>query len=173
MTKPDRARASGGPWVLGVEAGGTRTVAILAARNSAFFLHCEAGPANLRLLDDRALVRHFRQLAATAPHPAAIAIGVDGARTASDRARIRRAAGQVWPRIPCHPTNDLETALMAEEPLEATTHARVLVLSGTGSCCFGRTANGRTAKIGGWGHLLGDKGSGYEIGLRSLKAVVY
>jgi len=50
---------------------------------------------------------------------------------------------------------------------------RVLVLSGTGSCCFGRTTNGKTAKIGGWGHILGDKGSGYEIGLRALKAAVY
>jgi N-acetylmuramic acid 6-phosphate etherase len=47
------------------------------------------------------------------------------------------------------------------------------VLSGTGSCCFGRTRAGKTAKIGGWGHILGDKGSGYEIGLRALKAVVY
>jgi N-acetylmuramic acid 6-phosphate etherase len=46
------------------------------------------------------------------------------------------------------------------------------VLSGTGSCCFGR-AGKRTAKVGGWGHILGDKGSGYEIGLRGLKAVVY
>src|SRR5256885_4738154 len=49
----------------------------------------------------------------------------------------------------------------------------VLVLSGTGSCCFGRTCNGQTAKVGGWGHILGDKGSGFEIGLRALKAVVY
>ena len=49
----------------------------------------------------------------------------------------------------------------------------MLVLSGTGSCCFGRTWNGKTAKVGGWGHILGDKGSGFEIGLRALKAVVY
>jgi N-acetylmuramic acid 6-phosphate etherase len=46
-------------------------------------------------------------------------------------------------------------------------------LSGTGSCCFGRRPDGRTAKVGGWGHILGDKGSGFEIGLRALKAVVY
>jgi N-acetylmuramic acid 6-phosphate etherase len=48
-----------------------------------------------------------------------------------------------------------------------------LVLSGTGSCCFGRTPAGKTVKVGGWGHILGDKGSGYQIGLRSLKAVVF
>ncbi|PYJ85747.1 MAG: N-acetylmuramic acid 6-phosphate etherase [Verrucomicrobia bacterium] len=47
------------------------------------------------------------------------------------------------------------------------------MLSGTGSCCFGRTCDGQTAKVGGWGHILGDKGSGFEIGLRALKAVVY
>jgi N-acetylmuramic acid 6-phosphate etherase len=50
---------------------------------------------------------------------------------------------------------------------------RVLLLSGTGSCCFGRAWDGRTAKVGGWGHILGDKGSAFEIGLRGLKAVVY
>jgi len=27
-------------------------------------------------------------------------------------------------------------------------------------------------KVGGWGHVLGDKGSGYDIGLRALQAVV-
>jgi N-acetylmuramic acid 6-phosphate etherase len=48
-----------------------------------------------------------------------------------------------------------------------------LVLSGTGSCFFGRRPDGRTAKFGGWGHILGDKGSGFEIGLRALKAVVF
>jgi N-acetylmuramic acid 6-phosphate etherase len=46
-------------------------------------------------------------------------------------------------------------------------------LSGTGSCCFGRAPGGRTARVGGWGHIIGDKGSGYDIGLRGLKAAVY
>ncbi len=46
------------------------------------------------------------------------------------------------------------------------------MISGTGSCCFGRATDGRTIKVGGWGHILGDQGSGYEIGLHALKAVV-
>ena len=49
----------------------------------------------------------------------------------------------------------------------------MLVLSGTGSCCYGQSPDGTTTKLGGWGHLLGDKGSGYEIGLRALKACVF
>jgi len=62
--------------------------------------------------------------------------------------------------------------MAAGEP-SAATRATVLVLSGTGSCCFGRTPGGRSAKVGGWGHILGDKGSAFEISLRALKAVVY
>jgi N-acetylmuramic acid 6-phosphate etherase len=111
-----------------------------------------------------------------------------GARTAADRERIHRAVSQVWRGIPSYVTNDLETAMMAAEqatPLQRERQQRygirntlrdsprVLVLSGTGSCCYGRTPEGKTAKVGGWGHILGDKGSGFEIGLRALKAVVY
>src|SRR5947209_8635141 len=110
----------------------------------------------------------------------------DEKKSETDRERIRRAAAKVWPGIPCYATNDLETALMAADDAAAAVHesrgkrrspsavtVRVLVLSGTGSCCFARARDGRTAKVGGWGHILGDKGSGFEIGLRALKAVVY
>jgi N-acetylmuramic acid 6-phosphate etherase len=173
------------PLYLGIEAGGTRTTAMIAAADGATIRQIEAGPANLRLLDDPELRKHFLGIAKQLPAPDAIAIGMAGARTDTDRKRIRAAAASAWPGIPCHATNDLETALMAAEPPRAghrrgeptSTRAwmmpRVLVLSGTGSCCFGRGAAGKTAKFGGWGHIIGDKGSGYEIGLRALKAVVY
>jgi N-acetylmuramic acid 6-phosphate etherase len=94
-----------------------------------------------------------------------------GARTERDFKRISEAAEKVWSKIPCAATNDLETALLAA-PASATSTARVLVLSGTGSCCYGQS-KAQSAKVGGWGHILGDKGSGYEIGLRALKAAVY
>ena len=103
-----------------------------------------------------------------------IAIGMAGARTDSDRQRIRAAAGRIWPNVPCYATNDLETALVAADTGSKTTlAARILILSGTGSCCFGRPPDHQTARVGGWGHIIGDKGSGYEIGLRSLKAAVH
>jgi len=49
---------------------------------------------------------------------------------------------------------------------------QVLIVSGTGSGCYGKASNGKGVKVGGWGHVLGDKGSGYDIGLRALQAVV-
>jgi N-acetylglucosamine kinase-like BadF-type ATPase len=44
----------------------------------------------------------------------------------------------------------------------------IAVISGTGSNCVGRAKDGRTARVGGWGTLLGDEGSGYALGLRAL-----
>jgi N-acetylmuramic acid 6-phosphate etherase len=163
---------------LGIECGATRTTTLLDPGSGQPCLRAEFGPANLRLLDDDALVRHFigiNALCQKAQSPlSGLAIGMAGVRIEADRQRIRTAAAKVWPSVPCYATHDLETALAAgaagghSEPA-----AQVLILSGTGSCCFGRAPDGQTARIGGWGHVIGDKGSGYEIGLRGLKAAVY
>ncbi len=167
------SRLTTAPQFLGIECGGTRTVALLADAGGKQLKRIESGPANLRLLDAAQLAKHFRALAKSFPHPTALGIGMAGARTEADRHRIRAAAAKAWPRVPCVATNDLETALAAAPVTRLQTPVtRVLVLSGTGSCCFGKTPTGKTAKVGGWGHILGDGGSGYDIGLRALKTAI-
>jgi len=47
----------------------------------------------------------------------------------------------------------------------------IMVLSGGGAVAYGRDASGHSARSGGWGHLLGDEGSGYWIGLEAIKVV--
>jgi N-acetylmuramic acid 6-phosphate etherase len=205
---------------LGIECGGTRSAALFGPDEAGGFRRAEFGAANLRLLDDAALVRHFRTIQRTAAGPfAGIAIGMAGARTDSDKRRIQIAAGKVWPGTPTYATDDLETALAAVEPTDSV--GRVLIVSGTGSCCYGQKREGvagnpaisarvseepplsrgsttgyeirgsqelappdilargclgtmqRTAiRIGGWGHILGDRGSGYDIGLRAVRGVL-
>lgn len=48
----------------------------------------------------------------------------------------------------------------------------VVVVAGGGSITYGRTAGGREATAGGDGYLLGDEGSGYDIGRSALRAVL-
>ena len=171
------------PLLLGVEAGGTRTVAVASGGALPAPVRREFGPANLWLLNDAQLVSRLRTIARAMPRPAAVGIGMAGARTPADRQRLVTAAAKAWPGVPCLATSDLEIALMAaarppmprgspgpsREPGEV---ARVLIVSGTGSCCLGRGLDGRTERLGGWGHVLGDRGSGYDIALSALKAVI-
>lgn len=49
----------------------------------------------------------------------------------------------------------------------------IAAIAGTGSIVFGRSATGATARVGGWGYLLGDEGSGYDIARRGLQAALY
>ncbi|MEO6181531.1 MAG: N-acetylmuramic acid 6-phosphate etherase [Verrucomicrobiota bacterium] len=162
---------------LGIECGGTHSTAIAARADGQKLFDYTSGPANLRLLNDEQLAKHFAEIRKAhngLPELSGLAIGMAGARTELDRKRIRVAAAKAWPDVPCYVTNDLETALAAAETIgDAKSASRVVIISGTGSCCFGKNGRGKTSKFGGWGHILGDKGSGYEIGMRALKAVVY
>ncbi|HEX2748000.1 MAG TPA: BadF/BadG/BcrA/BcrD ATPase family protein, partial [Verrucomicrobiales bacterium] len=163
------------PLLLGIEGGATHTGVMLADVAGREQLSFSDAAANQRLMSDRELMDHFRSIAGkvetVAPEIAALGIGLAGTRTEAHEARIRRLAGRVWPGVPCVATNDLETALAAEPPARGAV-ARVLVLSGTGSCCFGRAADGRTWKSGGRGHIIGDRGSASDIGQRGLRALM-
>lgn len=48
----------------------------------------------------------------------------------------------------------------------------VVVIAGTGSQIFGQNKHGKTKRVGGWGYLLGDEGSGYYIAILGLKAAL-
>ena len=163
------------PLFLGIEGGGTRTTALLVDGADRVLYEASFDAGNLKLLSDRELQWRLREIASRLPCPVtalgAIAIGLAGTRTDPDRDRIRRAASRIFPKVPCLATNDLETALAAA-PEKPGMAARVLVLSGTGSCCYGSTPEGRTAKVGGRGHIIGDRGSATEIGLKALRALV-
>jgi N-acetylmuramic acid 6-phosphate etherase len=160
--------------LLGLECGGTRTVALLAAPDGRCLRRVEAGPANMRLMSDTQMVALFKSVAKQMPRPAALGIGMAGVLDPAERRRVREAAARAWPGIPCWAGNDLETALAAaDEPGVKACPTRVILISGTGSCCYGRNATGQTAKVGGWGHVLGDRASGYDIAHRALRAVIH
>lgn len=158
--------------VLGIEGGGTRTSVRLESLEGQCLLEFQSGPAVLNLLTDRELQWHLREIAGHLPYtPGAVAVGLAGVRSQADRQRLERAASRVWPAARSLATNDLETALAAASQKQPVL-PRVLVLSGTGSCCYGVTPDGQTAKVGGRGHVIGDRASACDIGLRALRAVI-
>jgi N-acetylglucosamine kinase-like BadF-type ATPase len=48
----------------------------------------------------------------------------------------------------------------------------IITIAGTGSIAFGRNAEGRTARAGGWGHIFGDEGGGFDIARQALRATL-
>jgi N-acetylglucosamine kinase-like BadF-type ATPase len=48
----------------------------------------------------------------------------------------------------------------------------IITIAGTGSIAFGRNAEGGAARAGGWGHIFGDEGGGFDIARQALRAVL-
>jgi glucosamine kinase len=64
-------------------------------------------------------------------------------------------------------TNDVELVLSALDDMTG-----VALIAGTGSIALGRDSRGETWRVGGWGHVLGDEGSGFDMGRQVLQAVL-
>ena len=85
-----------------------------------------------------------------------------------DRALFEGWAAGRFGGVPTIIANDGELVLAAGTP----DGWGVGVISGTGSIVLGRHPAGEMARAGGWGHILGDEGSGYAIGIAALRAVM-
>jgi len=158
--------------LLGIEGGGTRTSALLVEGTDSVLASFAVGPGNLQLLNGEELSALLASIRAQLPvQPDRIGIGMAGVRSAADRERLRRAVATTWPNTPSTVGDDLILALEAGE-WPADCAAQVLQLSGTGSCCLGRHRNGASVKVGGRGHIIGDRGSACDIAVHALRSTV-
>ena len=65
-------------------------------------------------------------------------------------------------------TTDAVTALAGATP----EGQGIIVIAGTGSISFGRNAEGRSARAGGWGYVFGDEGGAFDIARQALRALL-
>ncbi len=159
--------------VLGLDAGGTKTVCLLANEKGMVIAESRRGGANLQAVGELEVEKVLHEameeaLGDRTITPAAVCLGIAGVDRADDRAVIRSIMRRIGGRAKVLIVNDALVALEAGAPREPG----VVVISGTGSIAYGRNAKGEAARAGGWGYVLGDEGSGYWIGRAALRAVL-
>lgn len=153
-----------GRSILGVDAGGTGTRAVLV-RDGAVVARFDDGPLNLLLHDDafERLVLLIKESGA-----AAAGLGLAGLRGAAEgRALQEKLSAATGADVAV--ADDTEVALLGA----FDGGPGIVVIAGTGSNAFGRDANGRAARVGGHGFLLGDEGSAYWIANTALRAALH
>ena len=182
-TGPPQYEAGGQPvqsLILGVDAGGTKTICLLARADDGTVIgRGVGGPGNIRAAGTervaqalgKAMTAALTAAGLTRDHCAirAAVIGAAGAARDDDRAAVAAIVARVIGPNRAHVTNDAAIALHAALP-----HGPgVLLISGTGSIGYGRAADGREVRAGGWGYLLDDAGSAYAVGLAGLTATLH
>ncbi|WP_088035452.1 N-acetylglucosamine kinase [Evansella clarkii] len=174
-------------YFIGIDGGGTKTACLFSAagdshlspENSKFTIkgdatnpHAVSFPEmknRLKLMFQEGM----EKWSLSPRHCAGICAGLAGVGRPDDEkqaaALIQEAADELkFPEsITISVYSDTYVALRGALPPDA--QEGILVISGTGSNSIGMASSGRTFKSGGWGHVLGDEGGGFQIGLKALK----
>jgi N-acetylglucosamine kinase-like BadF-type ATPase len=161
-------------FVMGVDGGATKTLAAVLDLRSGELHLGHGGPSNEDAVGTRAAVQALLAAADQAIERAGIAseqlgaavLAVAGTDIEDVARHVHSARSDAWIVV-----NDVIGAWAT-----ATGGGPgVAVIAGTGSNVFGvggAGADTRTWRAGGWGHLLGDEGSGYWLGVQSIKAAL-
>ena len=158
--------------VLGIDAGGTKTVCQVADDEGRVLAEFRGPGANLVSLGESGVEAALR--ASVAPAIAAygpidaVCVGMAGVDQSRETESVLKVLGRVAEFGRALVVSDSLIALEAGAP----DSPGVVVASGTGSIAYGRDALGRAARAGGWGHLLADEGSGFWLGKEALRAVM-
>lgn len=167
-------------YVIGVDGGGTKTEAVALSLDGTSVIGFVGGATNP---SSATFEEAGRELAAVLDHIfdapdlaghscKGMCLGLSGAGTARIQEDFRSFLTAYLNRrnavCPVYLRNDAEIALAAALGKDCG----MVAVAGTGSIVIGRTPEGETFRTGGWGHLLGDEGSGYQIGQHLLQAVV-
>jgi N-acetylglucosamine kinase-like BadF-type ATPase len=100
--------------------------------------------------------------------PAAVCLGIAGVDRDDEARTVRAIMRRIGYKSRVLVVNDALIGLVAG----ARDGPGIAINAGTGSIVYGRNANFEAARAGGWGHMIGDEGSGYWIGRESLAAVM-
>jgi len=138
-------------YVLGIDAGGTKTVGLLAEETGRVVAEARGTGANLQTHGELEVEKVFDGILEELGSRGKIGI-------------LRRLGYRETARV----VNDAAIALVAG----ASERAGIVILAGTGSIAYGADRAGNTARSGGYGFLLADEGSGYWLGHQALRAAV-
>ena len=156
-------------FIAGIDGGGTKTKVVVASLEGEALLSQVFGPFNLNSIGAERFAALLDEICTWLNQQGqclALCIGSAGISnqemTRLVAERIQRGGIKNWKLV-----GDQVIALNGA--LEG--RPGIALIAGTGSICFGKNAAGQFARSGGWGHLIGDEGSGYALGRDALTAV--
>ncbi|MEG4816974.1 BadF/BadG/BcrA/BcrD ATPase family protein [Microcoleus sp. K5-D4] len=177
-------------YVFGIDGGGTKTICLLMDDNHLVLGRGEAGPSNYQTLGIETAKQSIQLAIERAVLSAqveavgnlnieAIGVGLAGVGRPKDREIVQFVVQnlQLTNTLPVTrsflPRNIVISSDCAIALAGGTGHpVGIAVISGTGSIVFGQNRHGKTKRVGGWGYILGDEGSGYNIALQGLQAAL-
>lgn len=164
-------------YIIGVDGGGTGTRAVIGTQKGEVLAIVKGAGTNMkstppdevRLQIEQLLEQLLQKIGVTKNDVSTVFLCVAGGDRQVDIDRWERWMGLLFPANSCQITitNDAVAALTSG----TFTKQGIVVIAGTGSIVYAITKNLQVSRVGGWGYLLGDEGSGYYIGQEALRII--
>jgi N-acetylglucosamine kinase-like BadF-type ATPase len=162
-------------YCIGVDGGGTKTLTYLGDMKGNILDSCVFGPSNyyssgLENTKDvfADIVSYYcRKHGFEANDLVFISLGLAGVDREMDKQVIMDIFVELNISCDILVYNDARTALVGALGKDEG----IIIVSGTGSIATG-IRNNRLVRAGGWGHILADEGSGYDIGMKTLITIM-
>jgi N-acetylglucosamine kinase-like BadF-type ATPase len=168
-------------YIIGMDGGGTKTHAVIADNNGKILAEHFAGPSNFQIIGvEKAAETIFSliemccdSVGCRIADIGTVACGLTGAGRIGDQQRMAEGLKKIV-RSKKARLKEIIIESDARIALEGAFNggAGIILIAGTGSIAFGKDAKGNIHRVGGWGRILGDEGSGYYLGRLGLTAVV-
>jgi glucosamine kinase len=158
-------------FFLGIDGGGTKTSAVIVDAEGHEVARAQAPTSNPSVIGIEAasavvldIIHEAKSQVGAHVSIEKVWAGLSGFGRKADHEALRPLLTDTASDVRL--TNDVEIVLSGLRD-----NIGVALISGTGSIVAGRNNAGDFVRVGGWGHVMGDEGSAYEIGRRGLQAV--
>jgi N-acetylglucosamine kinase-like BadF-type ATPase len=159
-------------YVVGVDGGATKTIALIGNDTGAILGRGQSGSSNYHnvgttaasIAIGRAVIdaRKRARLRRNEPEVAVVALAaINSPRDRAIALRFVRATQIARTSIVVHDSMAALQAATQNKP-------GIIVISGTGCVAAGINKAGKYLRVGGWGYLIDDEGSAYDIGRKAL-----
>ncbi|QEG37167.1 N-acetylglucosamine kinase [Bythopirellula goksoeyrii] len=164
--------------ILGIDGGGTKTVACLAQVVPDGSFHVvgrgQSGSSNLKAVGPEKALENLAEAldqawsdAQVAPESVSLAVlGLSGAGRPEAQSLLQQWNTENRIAHKLSIVHDALPVLAAGTP----DGSGVALIAGTGSVAFAADSNRKTAVVGGWGYWFGDEGSAFWLGQAALRA---
>jgi N-acetylglucosamine kinase-like BadF-type ATPase len=162
-------------YVLGFDGGGTKTDCVLMDESGAILARGRSGPSNPLRVGFEEAVAALQEAARLAlaearlelPSIAGICAGLAGTRHPEAAAKVQSALSRIFPAARICVLTDLALSLEATGECPS-----VVLVAGTGSAAIGWDSQRRLSRVGGYGPLISDQGSAYNVGRQAIQSVL-
>jgi N-acetylglucosamine kinase-like BadF-type ATPase len=161
---------------IAIDGGGTKTDVIWFDDKGKILKRVKGKAANLNVLSEEQVTTHlkhiFENLFEGKPefsHVEKVFGGFAGGSHPRIQEELHSILAELLPK-----SSEIKIDHDGINALWSGTHGEpgLVLIAGTGSVVYGITESGKELRVGGWGHLIGDEGSGYDLGRMAAVAVM-